>query len=332
MTYEAWPSPDAPRGPLPRIDDLPIAEQGYDQEAVREAFDSFYRHAAQLDASLKSLEAVEVFRREASELRSDLRSLRSLGYGSPEPSSTPSLYTYERPRRELPAAVPRIAAEVVLLIAIAVAAGVAHFRAWVIVAVMAGALVLVALSEWLAGRARYRVPEPSSFFTGDEREPAPYVEASAPQLEVGWSAFEAAGDGPEPAAEELTMVGVEPDPPENETETEPEPEQEDGAEAEPEAEPAPAAEAEPEEEVAATEAEAAEQPEPEQPRRRWFRRQEQAEPEPPAVAEPPSHVRVLAAGDPWERAFDGDVDDDAESNPDDLAERGAIARIRRRRR
>jgi hypothetical protein len=55
MSYDAWPSPDSPRGPLPRIDDLPIAEQGYDQEAVREAFDAFYRHAAQLDASLKAL-------------------------------------------------------------------------------------------------------------------------------------------------------------------------------------------------------------------------------------------------------------------------------------
>src|SRR5260370_32799196 len=57
MTHDAWPSPDAPPGPLPRLEDLPIAEQGYDQEAVRAAFDSFYRHAAQLDASLPPLEA-----------------------------------------------------------------------------------------------------------------------------------------------------------------------------------------------------------------------------------------------------------------------------------
>ena len=50
MSSDAWPSPDAQPGPLPRIEDLPIADQGYEQEAVRAAFDSFYRHAAQLDA------------------------------------------------------------------------------------------------------------------------------------------------------------------------------------------------------------------------------------------------------------------------------------------
>src|SRR5260370_19416019 len=87
MTHEAWPSPDAPPGPLPRIEDLPIAEQGYQQEAVRAAFDSFYRHAAQLDASLRALEAVEIFRRDADALRNDLRAPPALavagGFGGP---------------------------------------------------------------------------------------------------------------------------------------------------------------------------------------------------------------------------------------------------------
>jgi hypothetical protein len=50
MSSDSWPSPDAQPGPLPRIEELPIAEQGYVQEAVRDAFDTFYRHAAQLDA------------------------------------------------------------------------------------------------------------------------------------------------------------------------------------------------------------------------------------------------------------------------------------------
>ena len=81
MSPDAWPSPDSPPPALPRIEELPIAEQGYDQEAVRLAFDSFYRHAAQLDASLRALEAVEVFRRDADALRNDLRALRALGVG-----------------------------------------------------------------------------------------------------------------------------------------------------------------------------------------------------------------------------------------------------------
>jgi hypothetical protein len=294
MSYEAWPSPDSPRGPLPRIEDLPIAEQGYEQEAVREAFDAFYRHAAQLDASLKALEAVEVFRRDAMELRNDLRSLRALGIGGAEPSWTSAAWTYERPRRELPAAVPRLAAEAALVVAVAVIAGVAHFRASLIVALMAAAWLIVALSEWLAARARTRVP--ASFYeplaVEEHGEPAPYVEAPA----VGWSAFEAPADA-EPEAEELTMV-------EPADEEEPAP-------AEPESEPA---------------------EEPARRRGLFGRRHEEeaAQPAEEAVPEPPSHVRVLAASevevDPWERGFDGDEPEPGEPEP------SGFGRIRRRRR
>jgi hypothetical protein len=294
MSYEAWPSPDSPRGPLPRIEDLPIAEQGYEQEAVREAFDAFYRHAAQLDASLKALEAVEVFRRDAMELRNDLRSLRALGIGGAEPSWTSAAWTYERPRRELPAAVPRLAAEAALVVAVAVIAGVAHFRALVIVALMAAAWLIVAVSEWLAARARTRVP--ASFYeplvAEEQLEPAPYVEAPA----VGWSAFEQPAESePEAEAEELTMV--------------------EPAEEEP---PQPAAEPADEQ----------------SPRRRGLfgRRHDEEEPVPAVdtVPEPPSHVRVLAAPevevDPWERGFDGDEPEPGEPEP------SGFGRIRRRRR
>ena len=53
MEHEAWPTPQTPaREPLPRVEDLPVADQGYEQESVKAAFDSFYRHAAQLDAAL----------------------------------------------------------------------------------------------------------------------------------------------------------------------------------------------------------------------------------------------------------------------------------------
>src|SRR5436305_11548174 len=100
MSSDAWPSPDTPPAPLPRIEDLPLAEQGYDQEAVRLAFDSFYRHAAQLDASLRALEAVEVFRRDADALRNDLRALRALGLGggvAAEPSWATATYDRARP-------------------------------------------------------------------------------------------------------------------------------------------------------------------------------------------------------------------------------------------
>jgi F0F1-type ATP synthase membrane subunit b/b' len=42
---------------LPRVEDLPTASDGYDRERVREAFDAFRRHTAQLQAQLRVLQA-----------------------------------------------------------------------------------------------------------------------------------------------------------------------------------------------------------------------------------------------------------------------------------
>jgi hypothetical protein len=200
MSSDAWPSPDAQPGPLPRIEDLPIAQQGYEQEAVRAAFESFYRHAAQLDASLRALEAVEVFRRDADALRNDLRALRSIGLGAADPSW--STQGYERERREIPASAVRLVFEAALIIAVAVVAGVAHLSNVRIVELMAGAFVIVALSEWLAARARY-VPPAVGFVSNDALEPAPFVEARAPA--PAWGEVEPDEDT-EPEA--LTVVGA----------------------------------------------------------------------------------------------------------------------------
>ena len=203
MSSDAWPSPDSPPAALPRIEDLPVADQGYDQEAVRLAFDSFYRHAAQLDASLRALEAVEVFRRDADALRNDLRALRALGLGGGV-QSEPAWATksYERATPEVPGVVVRLAAETALLVAVAVIAGVAQFRGWVIVLLMALAFAVVAVSEWFAARARF-VPPSVAFLPplDDAREPAPYVEAPAPPW--GATALEPVEDT-EPDA--LTMI------------------------------------------------------------------------------------------------------------------------------
>jgi len=205
MTHDAWPSPDAPPEPLPRIEDLPIAEQGYEQEAVRQAFDSFYRHAAQLDASLRALEAVEVFRRDADALRNDLRALRALGLGGgvQEPAWTAPRYEapgYNMLHPEVPVVVLRLAAEAALIVAVAVIAGVAHFRPVVVVALMAAAFVIVALSEWLAGRARFVPPAVAFLPPVSDGEPAPYVEAPAPE----WGAAAEPDEETEPEA--LTIV------------------------------------------------------------------------------------------------------------------------------
>jgi F0F1-type ATP synthase membrane subunit b/b' len=41
---------------LPRVEDLPVAEQGYDADRVRDAFDAFRKHVVQLQAQLRVLQ------------------------------------------------------------------------------------------------------------------------------------------------------------------------------------------------------------------------------------------------------------------------------------
>jgi hypothetical protein len=43
--------------PLPRVEDMPVVERGFDEQRVREAFDSFRRHVVQLQAQLRVLKA-----------------------------------------------------------------------------------------------------------------------------------------------------------------------------------------------------------------------------------------------------------------------------------
>jgi len=229
MSSDAWPSPDAPPPSLPRIEDLPIAEGGYEQEAVRVAFDSFYRHAAQLDASLRALEAVEVFRRDADALRNDLRALRALGVGGgggAEPAWAAK--SYERSAPQVPGVVFRLAAEATLLIAVAVVAGVGHFRTSVIVALMGAAFVVVALSEWLASRARF-VPPAVAFLppVADGGEPAPYAEA--PVSAWGVAALAESEDGDQEALTVVEPGAGETTDPWEQTEGDDETEPEDGA-------------------------------------------------------------------------------------------------------
>jgi F0F1-type ATP synthase membrane subunit b/b' len=42
---------------LPRVEDLPVVQEGYDADRVRDAFEAFRRHAVQLQAQLRVLQA-----------------------------------------------------------------------------------------------------------------------------------------------------------------------------------------------------------------------------------------------------------------------------------
>ena len=148
-----WPSPHHHEPhPLPRIEDLPAAWEGYDRERVQAAFDAFYRHIAQLDATLRALESVEVFREQAGDLRIELRSLRAAGW-APYPRGY--AFTPERSMLgSVPSAVGRIALEVVFLVIVAAVVAVAKFSALEIVGVMAGAVLITFLVELIAARDR----------------------------------------------------------------------------------------------------------------------------------------------------------------------------------
>jgi hypothetical protein len=333
VTEDAWPTPREPaREPLPRVEDLPIAEQGYEQESVRAAFDSFYRHAAQLDASLRTLEAVDSFHRQAAALRSDLRALRAAGWTQQSWNVTPAYgYGARAPREGVPPVVWRVAGEAAFLIAAAVVVGVAKLDWWLIVLIMAGAFTIVLLIEWIAGREQYApprmaAPPPPSVVEGET-----VGERTSEEDALGWTAFEEAQEpsdamtmvGAPPAAEE---AGPQPEDEAPEPEPEPEPEQAPAAEAEPE--PLPEPEPEPELPPAAEAESGATEPEDDAgpSRRRWWRRQPDAAEviEEPEAHEPPRHVRVLPPDeepvpgvDSWERGFgepDEETDEDVASD------------------
>jgi hypothetical protein len=147
---EQWPASQASAPPaLPNVEDLPLNGDGYDSERVQEAFDVFYRHIAKLDATLQTLETAESFSRQAAELRNELRALRrarwdeSWSRAYARPAATGARAPLVSP------AVPRIAAEVAFLIAVAVFLGVGGFRWTAIAVVMAAAWLIIALVEWL---------------------------------------------------------------------------------------------------------------------------------------------------------------------------------------
>ena len=313
MSYDAWSGKGRA---LPRVEELPVAEQGYERDAVRQAFDAFYRHIAQLDSTLRTLEAVDIFHRQAGELRNELRALRSAGWTQQPWSTYAAIPTDRRVRTLVPPALPRIATEIAFIVAVAVVAGVGHFSTTLIVALMLGAWAIVAAIEWFAARERIPPPtaapappviegtlEPAPQPLPSQTEPEPEPQ---PAGEYGWSAFseavEAVGadamtiaggmpqdeesDEPEPIAEQPEPVGEQPEPVGEEPEAageEPEPV---GEEPEPVSEEPEEVSGEPvvsEEEPAVAEdaATAAEEPiaaDPDgaAPRRRWFRRQRHA--------------------------------------------------------
>jgi hypothetical protein len=180
--------------------------------------------------------------------------------------------------------------------------GVAKLPWWIIVLVMAVAFLLIVVIEWAASRDRWVAAGTATEAEHPVVQAAPAEEHTEEGEALGWTAFEEAQE----PSDAMTMIGA---PPESPVVEEPEPVVE-----------AALVEQEPAEEVdeeRGLEAEAFD----EAPRRRWWRRGSEVEPGGTDLsAEPPHHVRILAAdelpeqaagGDPWEQGFQGE-DEDAE--------------------
>ncbi len=152
---------------LPRTEDLPRSEEGYDAARVEEAFGSFADR-------VRELESVAV------ELRSELRALRreraartpTVGPAPrgldeeawpSEPGSVPApdWIASVPPPVLRPVTVPRLVLEGIFLLLVALFAGLAELSATWIVLLMVVAWTLVAVSEWAAAakRARWRLDE-----------------------------------------------------------------------------------------------------------------------------------------------------------------------------
>lgn len=156
MTERGWTPEERPS--LPRVEDLPSSGDGYDRAAVEAAFDAFYRHAAQLDATLRTLEAVEAFRKQASDLRSDIRALRASSWGPLPGRQTWAAGYAVRASAEARGGwldvVPRLAVEAAFIILVAVGAAVADLTTTAVVLLVIAAWLVVGLTEVIASVAR----------------------------------------------------------------------------------------------------------------------------------------------------------------------------------
>ena len=266
---------DGGRQRLPRLEDLPRRTDGYDPQAVADAFDAFYRHAAALDATLAVLESVDAFRREAGDLRADIRALRAAAWG-PLPGRQTWAAGYavrasaERRSGFLDVA-PRIAVEAAFIMLVAVGAALADLSSTTVVLVVVAAWLVVGLAEVLASLTRqpaappvlrpapaYEEPEAVAattveplFEEEEEKEEGvgePVLAADPWEIAPGYDPEPEPEPAPEPAPEPEPAPVPAPEPlptPEPEREPEPEPQPEPQPEPLPAPEPIPTPSPEP---------------------------------------------------------------------------------------
>ncbi|HZG34685.1 MAG TPA: hypothetical protein VEY87_02460 [Gaiellaceae bacterium] len=200
---------------LPRTEDLPRSEDGFDPGRVEEAFTEFGERVRELESI-------------AAELRAELRALREerpVSFGDEDwpdevyDSPPADWVAWIPPPFARSLAFPRIAFEVAFLLVVALLAGLADLETRWIVLVMASAWVLVAASEWAAAakRARWRLEEvPAAVGTAEPGESTgpwsmPVVEATVVEPPDGSDAHTMIGAiAPGDAAVVVAAPAVEP--------------------------------------------------------------------------------------------------------------------------
>lgn len=217
---------------LPRTDDLPRSDDGFDPARVEEAFSSFAERVRELESVARELRAeLHALRAERDHERApdpydDEHWPPDGAFAGSTRATPPDWVTSVPPPLLRPFAVPRVALEGAFLLAVALLAGLADLDAVWIVLVMAAAWMLVALSEWTAAakRARWHLDEvaPSVSTDGDGAGDStgpwsmPVVEATAVERADGSESRTVIGPLPaEPAEDEPSEAegSVEPDTP-----------------------------------------------------------------------------------------------------------------------
>src|SRR5919106_5768630 len=174
---------------LPRVENLPkVRSGGYDPVAVAAAFEAFYRHAAEVDATLQVLESVDAFQKQAADLRADLRALRAASWGplpAPRTSYAPA-YAARTERFGGFDLVPRLALEAGFIVAVALGAAAAGLAAVWVILIVAAAWAVVGVAELVASLGRPRLRTPAVAPPPLRAEPSPAPAAQPASSAFGW--------------------------------------------------------------------------------------------------------------------------------------------------
>ena len=210
--------PDEDAAALPRLEDLPESEHGYDRAAVAAAFAAFGRRIGELEGEVSALRPV------AAEIRQELRALRSGGMPTAELApgdvdwpveangSGPAEAWTASPTPPLPRpfVLPRLVLETAFLVLVAALAAVADLEPLWIAAVMAAAWVIVALAEWAAWakRRRWHLEEipPAVVDVGSPDWYAPPVEQTIMQAPEPSESHTVVASLPAPAGEDTGVL------------------------------------------------------------------------------------------------------------------------------